>query len=324
MGLDIPFFDSVAAAPLMDNHCNGQTITKRASMIMNLQGGCAVEVIRPTSFEPSAPKKPVEIGDLGINLSLVKCKDIKSMHKYCKDNGAKGLSQISKAPDGKDIFSIEDLDGNWYQYVEGDNWFTDNGHPSGGMAGCIIGVSDMTKSLELYSDILGYDKVIYDQTGNFEDLQHLKGGGRTMRRVRLTQSQQPGGGFARVTGHTIIELVQLQDEKGTYIFKDRIWADNGFVHVGFDVRGMKELGKQLQAKGFAFTCDSNDALDMGQTKVHCTYIDDPDKTWLELIEVYKVPIIEKWGIFLNVEKRDPDKPLPNTMLKALRFSRIKD
>jgi hypothetical protein len=43
-----------------------------------------------------------------------------------------------------------------------------------------------------------------------------------------------------------------------------------------------------------------------------------------MIEVYKVPIIEKWGVFLNVEKRDPMKPLPDFMLKALRFSRIKD
>jgi hypothetical protein len=80
----------------------------------------------------------------------------------------------------------------------------------------------------------------------------------------------------------------------------------------------------LKTKGFGFTCDSNDALDMGTTKVHCTYIEDPDHTWLELIEVFKVPIIEKWGIFLNVEKRDPLKPLPDFMLKALRFSRIKD
>ena len=63
---------------------------------------------------------------------------------------------------------------------------------------------------------------------------------------------------------------------------------------------------------------------MGQTKVHCTYIDDPDGTLIELIEVYKVPIVEQWGIFLNVEKRDPLKPLPNFMLNARRFSRIKD
>jgi hypothetical protein len=63
---------------------------------------------------------------------------------------------------------------------------------------------------------------------------------------------------------------------------------------------------------------------MGNTKVHCTYIDDPDQTWIEMIEVYKVPIVEKWGLYLNVEKRSPSKPLPDLMLKALKFSRIKD
>ena len=40
--------------------------------------------------------------------------------------------------------------------------------------------------------------------------------------------------------------------------------------------------------------------------------------------VYKVPIIEKWGLFLDVQKRGADEPLPRWMLKALRFSRVKD
>jgi hypothetical protein len=140
----------------------------------------------------------------------------------------------------------------------------------------------------------------------------------------LTQSAQPGGGFAKVTGATYIELVQALDRIPAYLFKDRIWGDSMFAHIGFDVKGMKALGQDLSEAGYGFTCDSNDALNMGQTKVHCTYIHDKDRTLIEMIEVYKVPIIEKWGIFLNVEKRDPLKPLPDFMLKALRFSRIKD
>ncbi|MDG1159134.1 MAG: VOC family protein [Flavobacteriales bacterium] len=323
-GLDIPFFDAVAPADLMIKHTNGNVITKRASMIMNLQGGCAVEVIRPTTFEPVGPKFDLALGDLGIYISLVKCKNPEAMRQYCIDKGAKAVSELKQRPNGEQTFMIQDLDGNHYQYVQGEQWFSDNGHPSGGMAGCSIGVSDIEKAKSLYSDILGYDEVIYDETSVFEDWSHLPGGDSSCRRVLLSQSQQPGGGFARVTGKSYIELIERKDYQATYIFKDRIWADNGFVHLGLDVRGMKALGEQLANKGFGFTCDSNDALDMGNTKVHCTYIDDPDKAWIELIEVYKVPIIEKWGVFLNVEKRDPNKPLPNFMLKALRFSRIKD
>ena len=65
-GMDIPFFDSIQAAPLMDSHTRGETITKRASMVMNLQGGCAFEVLRADSFEPVPAGWEIAPGDLGI------------------------------------------------------------------------------------------------------------------------------------------------------------------------------------------------------------------------------------------------------------------
>ena len=108
------------------------------------------------------------------------------------------------------------------------------------------------------------------------------------------------------------------------IYADRLWGDTGFVHLGFDVRNMEALGKAFAA-GHGFTCDTKDVLSMGEsTKVHCTYCEDPDGTLIEMIEVYKIPIIEKLGIYLNVEKRKPSQPLPDLMLKALKFTRIKD
>ena len=60
------------------------------------------------------------------------------------------------------------------------------------------------------------------------------------------------------------------------------------------------------------------------TRVHCTYIDDPDEAWIEMIEVHKIPILEKLGLFLDVQKRPASQPLPKWMLHALRFNRIKD
>ncbi len=90
-----------------------------------------------------------------------------------------------------------------------------------------------------------------------------------------------------------------------------------------DVRGMQELEKDFSEAGHPFTCDSTNGLDMGNTRVHCVYIEDPDNTLLELIEVYKIPLVEKWGLFLNVQKRNPIKPLPKFMLSMMKFSRIK-
>jgi catechol 2,3-dioxygenase-like lactoylglutathione lyase family enzyme len=323
-GLDIPFFDSVQPAPLMDVYTRQKTITKRASMVMNLQGGCAIEVIRPTSFEPSKAKHPIQMGDLGIFITQVKCKDIRKTHEFCRSERVSSLTSLSKDPAGRDTFYIQDPDGNTWQFIEGENWYSQNNHHSGGVVGCTTGVSDMQQALNLYRDILGFDQVVYDKSGLFEDWNSLASGNQRYRRVLLTQRAQPGGGFAKVTGKTYIELVQALDRTPHYIFEDRIWGDIGFAHIGFDVKGMKAIGEDLSHAGFPFTCDSNDALNMGTTKVHCTYIEDKDKTLIEMIEVYKVPIIEKWGIFLNVEKRDPLKPLPDFMLKALRFSRIKD
>ena len=323
-GLDIPFFDSVQPAPLMDVYTRNETITKRASMVMNLQGGCAIEVIRPTSFEPVAAKSTVQLGDLGIFITQVKCRDIRGSHRFCEEQQALGLTSIQTDPLGRETFYIQDPDGNLWQYLQGDSWYTNSGHHSGGVLGCTTGVSDMNRALKLYTSLLGFDEIVYDTTGVFDDWKGLPSGKQTYRRVLLTQKNQPGGGFAMVTGKTYIELVQAMDRTPNFIFEDRIWGDTGFAHIGFDVKGMKALGDDLAHAGYGFTCDSNNALSMGNTKVHCTYIHDDDRTLIEMIEVYKVPIIEKWGVFLNVEKRDPMKPLPDFMLKALRFSRIKD
>jgi catechol 2,3-dioxygenase-like lactoylglutathione lyase family enzyme len=292
-------------------------------MIMNLQGGCAIEVIRPTSFEPK-PAMPAAIGDLGICITQVKCKDIQASQDFCKANKAPGLTSISTDPIGRKTFYMQDLDGLHWQFIESNQWYTQHGHHSGGVIGCSVGVSNMDTALGLYAKVLGFDKILHDSQNHFDDWQKIKGGHEKFRRVILTQSAQPGGGFAKVTGATFIELVQALDRQPAYLFEDRIWGDSMFAHIGFDVKGMKALGEDLGKAGYHFTCDSQDALSMGQTKVHCTYIHDKDHTLIEMIEVFKVPIIEKWGIFLNVEKRDPLKPLPDFMLKALRFSRIKD
>ena len=49
-GLDVPFFNQEALAPLMSTYTNGEVINKRAAMVLNLKGGCAIEIVQPTSF----------------------------------------------------------------------------------------------------------------------------------------------------------------------------------------------------------------------------------------------------------------------------------
>lgn len=322
-GLDIALFQATADAPLMDIYTRNKTLKKTAAMVLNLQGGCAMELIQPVSETCTKPDAEILLGDYGIFITQIKTKNVRDTFNYYKKSEVNVLSKIVKTPNDDETFYLKDSNGLIFQIVKGDEWFTNNGHVSGGTAGCVIGVSDIDKSKKLYCDLLGYDKVIYDEAKIFDDWLTIPGGGSKARRVLLTQSNKPGGGFAKVGGKTFIELVQVLDRKPKKIYANRIWGDLGFVHLGFDVKGMNEIAKYFSAKGYPFTCDSKNILHMGNTRVHCTYIEDPDGTLLELIEVYRIPIVEKIGWFLNVKGRNPMKPLPSWILKGLRFVRVK-
>lgn len=325
-GLDIPMFDAIAEAPLMQRYTNNDIVNKRATMVLNMQGGCAMEIIELKNFKcrPSANGEH-QLGDYGIFITKVRSKNVSASFDFFRKNNANLVSEIRKTPDNKETFYVRDPNGLIFQIVQDNHYFTRSGHISGGIAGCVIGVSDIEKSKKLYCDLLGFDQAVYDKTEIFDDWRNIPGGVNRIRRVLLTQSKGPLGVFSQLAGPAYIELVQAFDRIPNKIMEGRIWGDLGFIHLGFDVKGMKHIEKECTDRGFPFTCDSRNALKMGDnTEVHCTYIEDPDGTLIELIEVYKIPILKKIGLFLDVEKRDPQKPLPSWLLKGLKFGRIKD
>jgi hypothetical protein len=63
---------------------------------------------------------------------------------------------------------------------------------------------------------------------------------------------------------------------------------------------------------------------MGEAAGHFTYIEDPEGALIEFVETHKVPIMKKIGWYLNLQKRNPKKPLPRFMLKAMGMSEVKD
>ncbi len=330
-GLDIPMFDSVADAPLMKRYTNNLVVNKRATMVINIQGGGAMEIVELKNFEcKTSTTGEHSLGDLGIFIAKVRSKNIPASFDFFKKNNAEIISPINKTPDQKETFYVKDPNGLIFQIIQDENQFTTNSHPSGGIAGCTIGVSNIDQSKKLYSGLLGFNQVVYDQTQTFNDWgkdgshSYVPGGNNKFRRILLTQEEGPTGVFSHFAGRTYIELVQVLDRIPEKILKDRIWGDLGFIHLGLDVKGMGQIEKDCVSMGFPFTCDSKNALKMGDnTEVHCTYLEDPDGTLIELIEVYKIPIFKKWGLFLNVEKWNPKKPLPSWILKGLKFGRVK-
>mgnify|MGYP006248341885 CR=1 FL=1 len=63
-GMDIPLFNDEAEAPLMKIYTNGKVISKRAAMVLNIKGGCAMEIVSPTTFKATPSEVKTQLGCL--------------------------------------------------------------------------------------------------------------------------------------------------------------------------------------------------------------------------------------------------------------------
>jgi catechol 2,3-dioxygenase-like lactoylglutathione lyase family enzyme len=323
-GMDIPIFQEAAEAPLMIDYTGDEVQSRSATLAINLQGGGGFEIWQFTSRDTDPPDFDVQLGDYGIFVSRIKSLNVEKTYQQFQKSGINTISEILQDPSGSSHFFVRDPHGLIFQIVEGCAWFTKGYHHTGGQAGAMIGVSDIEESLKLYRDILGYDKIIYDETGVFEDFAPLPGGQQKVRRMLLEHSEPRKGSFSRLLGPSKLELVSVFDREPNKIFENRYWGDLGFIHLCFDIKGMDALREECEAAGFPFTVDSQDSFDMGEAAGHFSYIEDPDGTLIEFVETHKIPILKKIGWYLNVRKKDPEKPLPNWMIKALKFNRVKN
>ncbi len=326
-GMDVRVFEDDAVAELMLPYTGGEPRKRHAGLAVNIQGGGGFEIWQYKGRVPEAPAFTIQAGDLGIFAAKVKSKNIQTSFKILTEYGTHIPGGVQQSPDGREHFFVQDPFGNFFDVVEGKSWFHDDKKHGGGTYGAIIGVSDIESSLKVYSGILGYDQVEYDVTGTFDDLNGLPGGNGKFRRILLSASKQPVGGFSRLFGESKIELLQSLDRKPVNIFENRLWGDLGFIHLCFDITGMADLKKECTEKGFPFTVDSEiksgESFDMGEAAGHFSYIEDPDGTLIEFVETHRVPILKKLGISINMTKRDPDKNLPDWLIKAMRFNRYK-
>lgn len=324
-GMDIKVFEDSATAELMTRYTGGEAHKRTAILSLNMKGGGGFEIWQYTSRTPVASKREVLFGDLGINACKIKSIDVQATYNEFKSKGLNIVTPLAKNPEGELNFFVRDPYGNLFHIVKGQGWFkTNTAFTTGGVAGAVIGCTDIEKARALYSDVIGYDTVVYDSTDSFEDYKGLHGKGISFRRVLLRHGKTRVGGFSEMFGPTEIELIQVIGREPNYIFEDRYWGDLGFIHLCFDVNGMDALGKESEAAGFPFTVDSANSFDMGEAAGRFTYVEDPDKTWIEFVETHKVPIIKKIGWYINMTKRDPKKNLPRFVVNGLSFSRVKE
>jgi len=322
--MDIPVFKDAAVAGLMQRYTGNEARERYAILAINMAGGGGFEIWQYTKRIPEAPSFEIKLGDFGIFAAKIKCRDVAQMYAYAKQHSLSIISELDKNPNGDLHFFLKDPYGNVFDIIQESDWYKERKDLTGGIAGCSIGVSDMDKSIQFYKEVLGFDKIVYDTTSTFNDLNGLSGGNDKFRRVLLKHTNPRVGGFSKLFGPSQIELFQVYDRTQNKIFENRYWGDLGFIHLCFDVNGMRNLEQKCAELNYPFTVNSADSFDMGEAAGHFTYTEDPDGTLIEFVETHRVPILKKLGWYLNLKNRNPEKNLPNWMINALSLSRVRD
>jgi len=328
--MDVRILEDDTVAELMLPYTGNSPQKRHACIAINMQGGGGFEIWQYSNRKPKPIGFDIQVADLGVFAAKIKSRNVVlSYENFKKNPRIQIVGELHKSIDNCHTFFIKDPYGNLFQIVHDRYILRDEGRSTGGPVGAMIGVTDIDKALTVYRDILGYDKIIVDKTGDFKDISALNSGTQKYRRMLLTHSEPRKGSFSKMFGPSYIELVQALERTPRKIYEGRFWGDPGFIQICFDIRNMDALRKKCESLGFPFTVDSSvkhnevNSFDMGEAAGHFTYIEDPDGNLIEFVETHKIPLIKKLGINLNLRKRDPEKPLPMWMIKALRFGRVK-
>lgn len=317
-GIDVKILEDDTVAERMLPYTGGVPQQRHACIAVNIQGGGGFEIWQYSKRKPEPCPFKIAVGDLGVFAAKLNCRDIKAFHKQISAKW-QDCTIPETLPDGTPCFYVKDLFGNVFQIVENKKVFIDQGKLTGGMAGAVIGVTDMDKSVKFYSEVLGYNILISDTTGPFSANNPMPEADKQYRRVILKAPERKGA-FAELFGDSTIELVQALERSPRKIYEGRYWGDPGFIQVCFDVTNMKALGEFCASKGHPFTVDScpdGERFDMGDASGHFTYIEDPDGTLIEFVEAHKVSIVKKLGLAIDMSRRDPEKPLPKLLFRLM-------
>ena len=190
-GVDVRILEHDTVAERMLPYTGGKPQKRHASIALNLQGAGGFEIWQYSERKPEPCPFKIAAGDLGIFAAKLNCRDV---HAFYKEISArwKDCTEPEAFPDGSPYFYVTDLYGNIFQIIENKDIFIEQRRLTGGMAGAVIGVTDMERSVRFYKEVLGYETVKCDFTGPFSSHEIMPEAGKKCRRVILTAPKRRG------------------------------------------------------------------------------------------------------------------------------------
>jgi catechol 2,3-dioxygenase-like lactoylglutathione lyase family enzyme len=143
-----------------------------------------------------------------------------------------------------------------------------------------VGISDADEAIEFYGRHVGFDRVLFDYTGELPGLETVAGG---TPRARVAMLESSG---ATPIGPGRIKLVRLLDDGGPAAAPaGQAWGEVGVCEICLHARNVQEVHDALVAGGCASLMEPTSA-DVPPTGVtlDIAYVEDPWGTKLELIE----------------------------------------
>jgi catechol 2,3-dioxygenase-like lactoylglutathione lyase family enzyme len=143
-----------------------------------------------------------------------------------------------------------------------------------------VGVADADEAIEFYGRHVGFDRVLFDRTGDVPGLEAIAGRAPTARVAMLESSSATPVGPGRV------KLVQVLDGEGPPPAPmGQAWGEVGICEICLHVRGVQDVHDQLVAAGCASLMEPTSAdVPPNTITLDIAYVADPWGTKLELIE----------------------------------------
>ena len=150
-GMDCRIFEEEAEAKLMLPYTGGQPRSRHAVLAINLQSGGGFEVWQYKGRKPEDRDRETKLGDTGIFACKMKVRNAEKALKHFTDADVDVLGLPAVDPSGKKSFYVRDPFGNIFHIVEATDWFMNLKKVSGGCYGAVIGVTDINRTLKVYS-----------------------------------------------------------------------------------------------------------------------------------------------------------------------------